>query len=345
MSLVLDIAIESDEWQSFEDILPLAESSIHAAIKKSEAEIPPDAEVSILLCDDAFIRDLNQKWRGIDKPTNVLSFPAGDTDSLGPMLGDIVIAYGVARREAEEDLYAAERLATVGEMSAAVAHEIAQPLQVINLACQSALEELAEPASGGVMDTAYVVGKLNRIALQVERSNRIVSDLRTFVRGADNEGQGYFDPAEAVRAAVDVTSHGVRQANVVFLQDISETLATVAGDAGKLEQVLINLINNAKDAAESTVKISAGVLASDDTGMMVRIVVEDDGPGVAPDILRRLFKSFVTTKPQGKGMGLGLRVCRRIVEEMGGSIAASNGPDKGARFEVLLPAATMAAAS
>jgi len=103
MSLVLDIAIESDEWQSFEDVLPLAESAIHAALKKSEAEIPPDAEVSILLCDDAFIRGLNQKWRGIDKPTNVLSFPAGDTDALGPMLGDIVIAYGVARREAEEE--------------------------------------------------------------------------------------------------------------------------------------------------------------------------------------------------------------------------------------------------
>jgi probable rRNA maturation factor len=102
-NVALDIAVEGDEWRSFENIEGVAEAAIDAAVRLCEVEIPKDAEISILLCDDAFIRDLNQKWRGIDKPTNVLSFPAGDTAVLGPLLGDIVIAYGTAKREAEEE--------------------------------------------------------------------------------------------------------------------------------------------------------------------------------------------------------------------------------------------------
>jgi probable rRNA maturation factor len=95
--------VESEEWRSFENIESLAETVIGAAVQRCGVEIPAGAEISLLLCDDAFIRDLNQKWRGIDKPTNVLSFPASDTAVLGPLLGDIVIAHGTARREAEEE--------------------------------------------------------------------------------------------------------------------------------------------------------------------------------------------------------------------------------------------------
>ncbi len=103
MTLSLDIAIESEEWQSFEGFEGLAETALEAAARLGGRKIPAGAEVSILLCDDGFIRDLNQKWRGIDKPTNVLSFPAGDTAVLGPLLGDIVIAYATARREAVDE--------------------------------------------------------------------------------------------------------------------------------------------------------------------------------------------------------------------------------------------------
>jgi probable rRNA maturation factor len=103
MTLSLDVAVESEDWRSFEEPERLAETAVDAAARRSGRKIPAGAEVSILLCDDAFIRDLNRKWRGIDKPTNVLSFPAADTAVLGPMLGDIVVAYGTARREAEEE--------------------------------------------------------------------------------------------------------------------------------------------------------------------------------------------------------------------------------------------------
>jgi len=102
-NFTLDIAIESDDWRSLDNIEELVETAISAAVRYCGVKIPAGAEISILLCDDGFIQDLNQKWRGIDKPTNVLSFPAGDTSVLGMLLGDIVIAYATALRESAEE--------------------------------------------------------------------------------------------------------------------------------------------------------------------------------------------------------------------------------------------------
>ena len=115
-------------------------------------------------------------------------------------------------------------------------------------------------------------------------------------------------------------------------------LPHVIGSSGKLEQVLVNLINNAREAGGQTIGITVNTMQND-AGPLVRIAVEDSGPGIAPNILRQLFVAFVTTKERGKGTGLGLRICRRIIEEMGGSITAANRAEGGARFEILLPAA------
>lgn len=242
------------------------------------------------------------------------------------------------RREAEQALFATERLAAVGEMSAAVAHEIAQPLQVINLACHSALDELGEHTDPKAFDVAYIRQKLERIAGQIERSNRIVGDLRAFVRGTSADELHPFDPAEAVRSAVDLTAHGLQQARVKLAVSVEEGESRVMGHVSKLEQVLVNLINNAKDAGGSDVEITLRTERQDGADK-VRITVQDSGPGISPEVLHHLFNAFITTKPRGGGTGLGLRVCRRIVEEMRGTIAGSNRAEGGARFEVVLPVA------
>ena len=102
MNPVIDVAIEAEDWASLDAPSHLAEAAILAAIGESGAVLAANAEISVLFCDDRFIRDLNRKWRGIDQAANVLSFPAGGDAAFAPLLGDIVIAFETASREASE---------------------------------------------------------------------------------------------------------------------------------------------------------------------------------------------------------------------------------------------------
>ena len=243
------------------------------------------------------------------------------------------------RRDAERALFDAVRLATVGEMAATVVHEIIQPLQVIDIARASAEQVLLDAMGEGVVpDSAFLQSKLARIASQVERAGRIAGELRAFVRGTAAEEATPFNPATAVHAAVELTQYAARQAGVTMSESVAEGLPAVMGHVGRLEQVLVNLIINARDAGGSTIGVSARSLLRDGRAF-VQIAVEDSGPGISATILPQLFEAFVTTKPRGIGTGLGLRICRRIVEEMNGTITAANLAEGGARFEVVLPAA------
>jgi PAS domain S-box-containing protein len=242
------------------------------------------------------------------------------------------------RREAERALADAERLATVGEMAATVVHEISQPLQVISVAAVSALDEVAAAAErGNTPDAAYLKRRLERISQQVERTASIIHDLRGFVRSTFSDKAAPFDVAEAVSNAVDLASHALRRSRITLLSRIGEHVPPVVGYSNRLEQVLINLINNARDARASTIEIFADTIQHEGR-RFVRLAVEDTGLGISQEVLPHLFRKFVTNKPRGEGTGLGLRICRRIVEEMGGTIAAGNRPEGGARFEILLPA-------
>jgi probable rRNA maturation factor len=102
MNPVIDIAIEAEDWASLDAPSQLAEAAILAAIGESRVSLAANAEISILFCDDGFIRGLNRKWRGIDQPANVLSFPASGDAASAPLLGDIVIAFETASQEASE---------------------------------------------------------------------------------------------------------------------------------------------------------------------------------------------------------------------------------------------------
>ena len=247
------------------------------------------------------------------------------------------------RRHAEQALHDSERFATVGEMAGTMAHELSQPLQVINLACAAASEELDDASDRGVAaDPDYLKAKLDRIAQQVDAASRIVGDLRAFVRGEADRQPAPFDPGPAIERAVNLTAYGMRQQGIAASARLAETLPAVTGDVGRLEQVLVNLLKNARDAGGRTVEVVAHS-AERDGRPFLRIAVQDNGHGIAPELLPKLFVSFVTTKPRGTGTGLGLRICRRIIEEMGGSISAANRTEGGACFEILLPAVRQAA--
>jgi two-component system C4-dicarboxylate transport sensor histidine kinase DctB len=141
-----------------------------------------------------------------------------------------------------------------------------------------------------------------------------------------------------VHAAVELTQYATRQAGVTVSVSVAAGLPEVMGHVGRVEQVLVNLIVNARDAGGSAVEVSARPVLRDGRAF-VQIAVEDTGPGIPSAILPQLFEAFVTTKPRSTGTGLGLRICRRIVEEMNGTITATNLAEGGVRFEVVLPAA------
>jgi PAS domain S-box-containing protein len=252
-----------------------------------------------------------------------------------------------ARRETELQLFDAERLRGIGEMAATVAHEVNQPLQVIRLATEVTIEELGEAATRGEhIDDGFIQSKLERIMAQVERASRLVKELRSHSRSTQSEPAAPFDPATAIRGAADLTAHLVQQDGIALDLDLAAELPAVQGHVSRLEQVLINLINNARDSlgeapaggGQRRIAISAGPLRRDGQEHL-SIVVEDNGPGISDQVLQRLFVPFVTTKARGKGTGLGLPLCQRIVEEMGGTITALNRGEGGARFDILLPVA------
>lgn len=253
------------------------------------------------------------------------------------------------RRETERALFDAERLKSVGTIAATVIHEVNQPLQVITLAAESALEDLeAATLARRSVEPAPVAAKFERVLKQVDRMVRITSELRAFSRATAAEKPAAFDVRGALASAVDLTAAPARHAGIALTLDQADDLPLVLGHVGRLEQVMINLINNARDALvesdpeglrrDMVITVTARAVPTP-RGNAVRITVDDNGPGIAADVLPRLFEMFVTTKPRTKGTGLGLAVCQRIVEEMGGSIVAANKPEGGARFTVMLPEA------
>jgi len=147
-----------------------------------------------------------------------------------------------------------------------------------------------------------------------------------------------------VRKGADLLREQLRTARIHFQLDLPDAGPMAKGDANQLQQVLINLVLNARDAvAEAPGRPATGTLghiavrmtAAADGGM--ELIVDDDGPGIPDTVMPRLFEPFFTTKPTGKGTGLGLSISHGIVKRMGGRMVAENRPERGARFRIAFP--------
>jgi PAS domain S-box-containing protein len=241
-------------------------------------------------------------------------------------------------RRTRMQLNQSAKMATLGEMATGLAHEINQPLNVMRMAVVNVLKRL----SNGDVDVNYLVEKLNRIDQQVQRAARVVNHMRVFGRRSEIEQQ-LFDPVEAVEGTLNLLSEGMKGKGVDLRFGDPGPRVQVRGHVDQLEQVLINLVVNARDALLSKREqnkefepwISLHVEQDDQT---IWLVVEDNGGGIDPRLLERIFEPFFTTKPVGVGTGLGLSVSYGIVEQMGGRMSVSNA-SAGACFRIALPIA------
>ena len=239
----------------------------------------------------------------------------------------------------EQQLIQASKLATLGEMAAGIAHEINQPLHVIRMMADDYLLLIEE----GKAEDGLIGDRLEVISGQGERMAEIIDHMRVFGRVDDGEPVA-FDPASSVRGAIDMVDDRFLAQGVSITAKLPETCRPVRGRPVRLEQVVLNLLNNARDAIVAqgqhegrgaSGEIDVAVI-DDGRANAIRIVVADSGGGVPAAVMERIFDPFVTTKEEGKGTGLGLSISYGIIAEMGGTIEAKNA-GKGARFEITLP--------
>ncbi|MBZ8131763.1 ATP-binding protein [Afifella sp. IM 167] len=239
-------------------------------------------------------------------------------------------------RDAELQVMQAAKLATLGEMATAIAHEANQPLAVIRMAVTNA-KRLYENGEVGEALNA----KLTRISDQVERVKRITDQVRRYGRMGSSI-QEPFVLKEAIGLAISFVAEQYRAAGLRLDIDVDLPLdLNVVGEQTMFEQVIVNLLVNARDACESRQSNLGDPIVTVRTvleGNNVAIQVEDNAGGINPAVMNRLFEPFATTKPAGKGTGLGLSVSRNIVRDMNGDIIAQN-VGSGARFTVRLPVA------
>lgn len=242
-------------------------------------------------------------------------------------------------RRSQQQLTQSAKMATLGEMATGLAHEINQPLNVMRMAIVNVLKRLGN----GDVQIDYLTDKLNRIDAQVQRAAKVVDHMRVFGRRSEIEQQ-LFNPAYAIEGTLSLLAEGMRGKGVDLR--ISETTfeVQVRGYVDQLEQVLINLMVNARDALlskrekESAFKPWISVYVERDE-QHVRLWVEDNGGGIDARLLERIFEPFFTTKPIGVGTGLGLSVSYGIIDNMGGRLSVRNSVE-GARFCIELPIAS-----
>ncbi|MCK0207887.1 ATP-binding protein [Starkeya koreensis] len=248
----------------------------------------------------------------------------------------IVLADTTQVRSAELQVMQAAKLATLGEMATAIAHELNQPLAVIKMAVANA-RRLLEPMSGG----EAVLAKLERISSQVDRAKRITDQVRRYGR-MPSEQLLPFSLRHAVELAVSFVAEQYRAANIrLTIEPGFPMEVLVFGEQTMFEQVMVNLLINARDAFEARdagagpasreVTLSLGCVAE-----QVVISIQDNAGGVSEEMLPRLFEPFSTTKSTDKGTGLGLSLARSVVRDMNGTISVEN-VGAGARFIIALP--------
>ncbi len=255
--------------------------------------------------------------------------------------GDIMECVGLmtdieVEKAATASAIMAARLATLGELSAGIAHEMKQPLTVIALLAETTESMLSDEPDTPPPPLGEIAKMQRRIVTMVQRATAITDHLRGVARGQDSAMEPVSLP-EAVDGALMLCRSSLREAQIDVTIDIPAELPLVIGRLVLIEQVLMNLLMNARDAmatipaGDRRVAITAGL--EDD---VLRVRVHDSGPGIPLHVLPRLFQAFFTTKPVGVGTGLGLSICLGILKSCGGDIVAANPSGGGAEFTLTL---------
>jgi two-component system NtrC family sensor kinase len=234
-------------------------------------------------------------------------------------------------------LMQASKLASIGELSAGVAHEINNPVAIIMTERQLLLDQFQQTI---IEDPAFkdqFLSSMDQIALQSQRCKRITHNLLRFSRRTRSMIES-IDLNRFVAEVVDLMERETKTSGIRLLTDLDPDLPAIQSDSSQLQQVFLNLITNAVDAHEGkpygSIRISTRY-DKDTAGIFLSIA--DTGTGIDPKHLDRIFDPFFTTKPVGKGTGLGLSICYSIIRQLKGNITVKSEPGEGSEFIIFLP--------
>jgi len=237
----------------------------------------------------------------------------------------------------QEQLIQSEKMSAIGQLVSGVAHELNNPLAGISAFAQLLLTEKRFPPD---QRTAAEM-----IYAEARRASRIVQNLLTFARQHKPE-RTPTGVNQVLDDTLELRGYELRVRGIEVTRDYDEQIPETMADAHQLQQVFLNLVTNAEQAMEKSPRESQRLIVrTRRTGAVIRIEVEDTGPGIPPNLLERIFNPFFTTKPTGSGTGLGLSISLGIVREHEGRIWAENAPQGGARFIVEVPIITRRASS
>jgi len=245
-------------------------------------------------------------------------------------------------RDAEADqlgrqLMEAGKMASLGELSAGVAHEINNPLAIILTERQILLDLLEQTQNLDEEFKKELMESLNQMDVQINRCKRITHNLLRFSRRTRSVIEK-VDLNSFLEEVVELMEREARSSGIKFHTDLDENLKPVLSDPSQLQQVFLNIITNAIDAHDGkpygTVRITT---RADDEHQQVHIVFADTGSGIPKEILSKIFDPFFTTKIVGKGTGLGLSICYSIMQRLGGSISVKSQVGQGTEFTLNVP--------
>jgi PAS domain S-box-containing protein len=248
--------------------------------------------------------------------------PDGEAAGLEGIAKDIT-----HRKKMEEQLLQAERLASLGELSAGVAHEVNNPLGMILGYTQLLLRTEAKDTQN--YDDLKIIEKHAR------NCKAIVEDLLNFARSSETQ-KGVLNVNDLIHEVISVVDHQFKLDNITIETALDTSIPTLYADGEKLKQVFMNLLVNAKQAIEVQGKIQI-LTAHDSSRNELTVTVVDTGSGIPPEVQEKIFDPFFTTKPTGQGTGLGLSVSYGIIKDHHGEIFVQSTPGKGSTFTITLP--------
>lgn len=294
----------------------------------------------ICLCGDT-IESRKESFREIrDKQGNIFHFWAY------PLLDEEGVPYAIVhylkdvteRRQLEQQLVRADKLASLGTLLAGIAHEINNPLGIIAGYSEALLERASGQTLRRVKEFEDFPEYLETIHKEIFRCKEVLSSLLEFSRPHAGKSRE-LDINELIKEVILLVNYKAKRLHHVLDVDLDRNLPKLSAEAGSLRQLFMNIIINSMyhTPEGGRIRIESGPAPDGDRKEMIQIVISDNGEGIPPEIIDKIFDPFFTGKSVGEGTGLGLAICHKIAEEHGGSIDVWSKLGEGTAFTVKLP--------